>query len=73
VPSTPSGTLGGWVFAPDPLSGGMLCYSSSPPAPSYGGPIPRDRAGTRYSQAWLWHDGHFAKQSPSRAPAWDRR
>jgi len=64
------GTEGG-VFAPDPLSGGMLYYSYSPPAPTYGGPIPRDPTGTRYSQTWLWHDGHFTKESPSRAPAWD--
>jgi hypothetical protein len=66
------GTLAGGMLAPDPLSGGMLYYSYSPPAPSYGGSIPRDPTGTRYSQTWLWHDGHFAKQSPLRAPAWDQ-
>jgi hypothetical protein len=57
------GTDGG-VFAPDPLSGGMPYYSYSPPPP-YGGPIPRDRTGTRYSQTWLWHDGKFTTESPS--------
>jgi len=50
----------------------MLYYSYTPPAPGYGGPIPRDRTGTRYSQTWLWHDGRFTRQSPSRAPAWDQ-
>jgi len=63
------GTEGG-VLAPDPLSGGMLYYSYSPPAPSYGGTIPGDPTGTRYSQTWLWRDGHFTRQSPSRAPGW---
>jgi hypothetical protein len=39
--------------------------TATPPAPRYGGPIPRDRTGTRYSQTWLWHDGKFTTESPS--------
>jgi hypothetical protein len=61
------------VFAPDPLSGGMLYYSYSPPAPSYGGPIPRDPTGTRYSQTWLWHDGRFTKESRRGRPPGTKR
>lgn len=66
------GTEGG-VLTPDPLSGGMLYFTYTPYAPSCGGDspncgIPADPTGTRYSQTWLWHDGHFTRQSPSQAP-----
>jgi len=60
------GTEGG-VLAPDPLSGGMLYFSYTPYVGSYGA-SPADPAGTRFSQTWLWQDGHFTKQAPTRAP-----
>jgi len=62
----PAPPMDGGVLAPEPLSGGMLYFGYSPDVVD--DPPPPDPAGTLYSQTWLWHDGHFTRQSPPRAP-----
>jgi len=58
--------MDGGAMAADPVSGGMLYFAYTPDTVDE--PAPPDPTGTRYSQTWLWHDGHFTRQSPSRAP-----
>jgi hypothetical protein len=54
------------VLALDPLSGGMLYFDYSRDVVD--DPPPPDPTGTLDSETWLWHDGHFTRQSPPRAP-----
>jgi hypothetical protein len=62
----PAPGTGAGMLAPDPLSGGMLYFTYTPCASD--GCSPGDPSGTRNSESWLWHDGHFTKESPARAP-----
>jgi hypothetical protein len=62
----PAPPMDSGVLAPEPLSGGMLYFAYTPDVVD--DPPPPDPAGTLDSRTWLWHDGHFTRQSPRRAP-----